>query len=158
MKPNSIITSGGLGTMGFGLPAAIGAKFASKNRDVILFVGDGGFQMTIQELATAWHYKIPIKIVLLNNNFLGMVRQWQQLFFDKRYACTTMHNPDFVKIAEGFGLKAAKVDERKDLKNALSEMLASDTAYLLVVEVEKEGNVFPMVPSGAAVSDMILKP
>ncbi len=158
MKPNSIITSGGLGTMGFGLPAAIGAKFASKSRDVILFVGDGGFQMTIQELATAWHYKIPIKIVLLNNNFLGMVRQWQQLFFDKRYACTTMHNPDFVKIAEGFGLKTAKVDERKDLKNALSEMLASDTAFLLVVEVEKEGNVFPMVPSGAAVSDMILKP
>ncbi len=158
LKPKSIITSGGLGTMGFGLPAAVGARIASKERDVILFVGDGGFQMTIQELATLWHYKIPVKIVLLNNNFLGMVRQWQQLFFDKRYACTTMHNPDFVKIAEGFGLKSKKITERTELDSALSEMLASDTAYLLVVEVEKEGNVFPMVPAGAAVSEMILKP
>jgi acetolactate synthase-1/2/3 large subunit len=109
-------------------------------------------------LATLWHYKIPVKIVLLNNNFLGMVRQWQQLFFDKRYACTTMHNPDFVKIAEGFGLKANSITERAELKTALSEMLASDSPYLLVVEVEKEGNVFPMVPAGAAVSEMILKP
>ncbi|MCF6240145.1 MAG: biosynthetic-type acetolactate synthase large subunit [Bacteroidales bacterium] len=158
LKPKSIITSGGLGTMGFGLPAAVGAGIAGKDRGVILFVGDGGFQMTIQELATLWHYKIPVKIVLLNNNFLGMVRQWQQLFFDKRYACTTMHNPDFVKIAEGFGLKSRKVQERAELDGALSEMLDSDTAYLLVVEVEKEGNVFPMVPAGAAVSEMILKP
>jgi len=156
-QPNSIITSGGLGTMGFGLPAAAGAKLAT-DRDVVLFVGDGGFQMTIQELATLWHYKIPVKIILLNNSFLGMVRQWQQLFLEGRYACTIMNNPDFVKIAEGFGLKAAKVVKRKDLKTALKEMFDSDTAYLLEVEVEKEDNVFPMVPSGASVSDMILKP
>jgi acetolactate synthase-1/2/3 large subunit len=158
-KPNSIITSGGLGTMGFGLPASVGAKLAAGNkRDVVLFVGDGGIQMTIQELATLWHYKIPVKIVLLNNSFLGMVRQWQQLFLESRYACTIMNNPDFIKIAKGFGLKANKVAERKELKKALSDMMASDTAYLLEIEVEKEDNVFPMVPAGASVSDIILKP
>ncbi len=158
LKPNSIITSGGLGTMGFGLPASVGAKLATKDRDVILFVGDGGLQMTIQEMATLWHYKIPVKVILLNNSFLGMVRQWQQLFLESRYACTTMTNPDFIKIAEGFGLKAAKVSERKDLKKALKEMLEADTAYFLEIEVEKEDNVFPMVPAGASVSDIILKP
>lgn len=156
-NPKSIVTSGGLGTMGFGLPAAIGAKLGRPDRQVVVFIGDGGFQMTIQELATAWQYKIPVKIVLLNNGFLGMVRQWQQLFFDKRYACTTMTNPDFIKITEGFGLEAEKVTERKDLKNAVSRMLEAEGPYLLEVEVEKIDNVFPMVPSGASVSDMMLK-
>lgn len=156
-KPKSIVTSGGLGTMGFGLPAAIGAKLGAPERQVVVFIGDGGFQMTIQELATAWQYKIPVKIVLLNNSFLGMVRQWQQLFFDKRYACTIMTNPDFIKITQGFGLEAEKIVERKDLKKAVSRMLAADGPYLLEVEVEKIDNVFPMVPSGASVSEMMLK-
>ena len=157
VNPKSIVTSGGLGTMGFGLPAAIGAKLGRPDRQVVVFIGDGGFQMTIQELATAWHYNIPVKIVLLNNSFLGMVRQWQQLFFDKRYACTIMTNPDFIKITEGFGLKAKKVTERKELKNAVSRMLDADGPYLLEVEVEKIDNVFPMVPGGASVSEMMLK-
>lgn len=156
-KPKSIVTSGGLGTMGFGLPAAIGAKLGAPDRQVVVFIGDGGFQMTIQELATAWHYKIPVKIVLLNNSFLGMVRQWQQLFFDERYACTIMTNPDFIKITHGFGLEAEKVIERKDLKEAVARMLEADGPYLLEVEVEKIDNVFPMVPSGASVSEMMLK-
>ena len=157
VNPKSIVTSGGLGTMGFGLPAAIGAKLGSPDRQVVVFIGDGGFQMTIQELATAWHYKIPVKIVLLNNSCLGMVRQWQQLFFDERYACTIMTNPDFIKISEGFGLEAIKVTERKDLKKAISKMLDSEGPYLLEVSVEKIDNVFPMVPSGASVSEMMLK-
>jgi acetolactate synthase-1/2/3 large subunit len=156
-KPKSIVTSGGLGTMGFGLPAAIGAKLGAPERQVVVFIGDGGFQMTIQELATAWLYKIPVKIILLNNSFLGMVRQWQQLFFDKRYACTIMTNPDFIKITQGFGLEAEKIVERKDLKKAVSRMLAADGPYLLEVEVEKIDNVFPMVPAGASVSEMMLK-
>ena len=156
-NPKSIVTSGGLGTMGFGLPAAIGAKLGAPERPVVVFIGDGGFQMTIQELATAWQYKIPIKVVLLNNSFLGMVRQWQQLFFDERYACTIMTNPDFIKITQGFGLEAEKVVERKNLKAAVARMLDSDGPYLLEVEVEKIDNVFPMIPSGAAVSEMMLK-
>ena len=156
-SPKSIVTSGGLGTMGFGLPAAIGAKLGNPDKQVVVFIGDGGFQMTIQELATAWHYKIPVKIVLLNNSCLGMVRQWQQLFFDKRYACTIMSNPDFIKISEGFGLEAKKITERKDLKNAISTMLEAEGPYLLEIAVEKIDNVFPMIPSGAAVSEMMLK-
>ncbi|MEN8118944.1 MAG: biosynthetic-type acetolactate synthase large subunit [Bacteroidota bacterium] len=156
-NPKSIVTSGGLGTMGFGIPAAIGAQLGRPDRQTVIFVGDGGFQMTIQELATVWHYKIPIKIILLNNSCLGMVRQWQQLFFDQRYACTIMSNPDFIKISEGFGLEAKKITERKDLKNAVSKMLKTEGPYLLEVAVERIDNVFPMVPGGASVSEMMLK-
>ncbi len=156
--PNSLITSGGMGTMGFGLPAAIGAKIAMPGREAVLFVGDGGFQMTIQELGTIMQYKVPVKIILLNNSFLGMVRQWQDLFFDKRYASTSMDNPDFIKIAEGYGLPGKAVYNRDDLDAALDEMLASDTAYLLEVAIEKEGNIFPMIEPGKSVSEVILEP
>lgn len=153
----SNITSGGLGTMGFALPAAIGAKMGAMNREVVAVIGDGGYQMTIQELATIYQNKLPVKIVVLNNDFLGMVRQWQELFFDSRYASTVMVNPDFVKIAEGYYLKARRVDKREDLAEAVSEMMASEEAYFLEVRVEKEGNVFPMIPSGASVSEIRLK-
>lgn len=156
-QPHSLITSGGLGTMGFGLPASFGAKLACPDRNVVLFVGDGGTQMTIQELATMVQYNTPVKIVLLNNTFLGMVRQWQQLFFEKRYASTEMVNPDFTKVAEGFGIESVKVDEREDLDAAIEQMLAHEGPYLLEVTVEKEENIFPMIPSGAAVADMLLE-
>ncbi|MDC1540162.1 biosynthetic-type acetolactate synthase large subunit [Flavobacteriaceae bacterium] len=153
----SNITSGGLGTMGFALPAAIGAKMAAPDREVVAIIGDGGYQMTIQELGTIFQNKVPVKIVVLNNEFLGMVRQWQQLFFDKRYASTEMVNPNFVAIAQGYYLEAKKVTERKDLASAVEEMIASDEPYFLEVCVEKENNVFPMVPSGASVSDIRLE-
>ncbi|MBN1116478.1 MAG: biosynthetic-type acetolactate synthase large subunit [Bacteroidales bacterium] len=153
----SFITSGGLGTMGFGLPAAFGAKMGAPDRDVVLFVGDGGFQMTIQELGTIAQTEAAVKIVLLNNKFLGMVRQWQELFFDKRYAHTHMVNPDFIKIAEGYGIKGKKVLNRPELSSAIDEMLNHKGAYLLEVSIEKESNVFPMVPSGASVSDVMLE-
>lgn len=153
----SNITSGGLGTMGFALPAAIGAKMAAPDREVVAIIGDGGYQMTIQELGTIFQNKVPVKIVVLNNEFLGMVRQWQQLFFDKRYASTEMVNPNFVAIAQGYYLEAKKVTERKDLASAVKEMIASDEPYFLEVCVEKENNVFPMVPSGASVSDIRLE-
>jgi acetolactate synthase-1/2/3 large subunit len=156
-KTKSNITSGGLGTMGFGLPAAIGAKMAAPEREVVSISGDGGYQMTIQELGTIFQQKAAVKVVVLNNEFLGMVRQWQQLFFDKRYASTEMVNPDFVKIAEGYYLKARKVVKREDLAEAVKEMIESKEAYFLEVCVEKEGNVFPMVPSGASVSDIRLE-
>ena len=156
-KTKSNITSGGLGTMGFGLPAAIGAKMAAPEREVVSISGDGGFQMTIQELGTIFQQKVALKMVVLNNEFLGMVRQWQQLFFDKRYASTEMINPNFVAIAEGYYIKARKVVKREDLKEAVAEMMASKEAYFLEVLVEKEGNVFPMVPSGASVSDIRLE-
>ncbi len=156
-KTKSNITSGGLGTMGFGLPAAIGAKMAAPEREVVSISGDGGYQMTIQELGTIFQQKAAVKIVVLNNEFLGMVRQWQQLFFDKRYASTEMTNPNFVAIAEGYYLKARKVVKRADLKEAVKEMMESKEAYFLEVCVEKEGNVFPMVPSGASVSDIRLE-
>ena len=152
----SNITSGGLGTMGFGLPAAIGAKMAAPDRDVVAIIGDGGYQMTIQELGTVFQQKIPLKIVVLNNEFLGMVRQWQQLFFDKRYASTEMTNPDFVAIAKGYYIDAQKVTKRDQLKDAVAEMMACDGPYFLEVCVEKEDNVFPMIPSGASVSDIRL--
>ena len=155
-KSKSNITSGGLGTMGFALPAAIGAKMASPEREVVAVIGDGGYQMTIQELGTVFQTKAAVKIVVLNNDFLGMVRQWQQLFFDKRYASTEMVNPDFVKIAEGYYLKAKRVTERKDLANAVEEMIKSDEPYFLEVVVEKEGNVFPMIPTGSSVSEIRL--
>ena len=155
-KSKSNITSGGLGTMGFALPAAIGAKMAAPERDVIAIIGDGGYQMTIQELGTIFQTKVPVKIVVLNNDFLGMVRQWQQLFFDKRYASTEMVNPDFVAIAKGYSIDAKKVTKREDLATAVKEMVASKNAYFLEVSVEKEGNVFPMIPTGASVSDIRL--
>ena len=152
----SNITSGGLGTMGFALPAAIGAKMAAPDREVVAIIGDGGYQMTIQELGTVFQQKIPLKIVVLNNEFLGMVRQWQQLFFDKRYASTEMTNPDFVAIAKGYYIDAQKVSKREQLKDAVAEMMAKDGPYFLEVCVEKEDNVFPMIPSGASVSDIRL--
>jgi len=152
----SNITSGGLGTMGFALPAAIGAKMAAPEREVVAVIGDGGYQMNIQELGTIFQQKAAVKIVVLNNEFLGMVRQWQQLFFDKRYASTEMTNPNFVAIAEGYYIKAKKVTKREELADAVKEMMASEESYFLEVCVEKEGNVFPMIPSGASVSDVRL--
>jgi acetolactate synthase I/II/III large subunit len=152
----SNVTSGGLGTMGFALPAAIGAKMGMPEREVVAIIGDGGFQMTIQELGTIFQSKIPVKIVVLNNEFLGMVRQWQELFFDNRYASTEMINPNFVAIAEGYYIKAKKVTKREDLDAAVAEMMASKEAYFLEVMVEKENNVFPMIPTGASVSDIRL--
>jgi acetolactate synthase-1/2/3 large subunit len=152
----SNVTSGGLGTMGFALPAAIGAKMGMPNREVVAIIGDGGFQMTIQELGTIFQTKVPVKIVVLNNEFLGMVRQWQQLFFDKRYASTEMINPNFIAIAEGYYIKAKKVTKREDLDAAVAEMMASKESYFLEVMVEKENNVFPMIPTGASVSDIRL--
>lgn len=152
------VTSGGLGTMGFGLPAAFGSKMGAPEKEVILIVGDGGFQMTLQELGTISQEDTAVKIVLLNNKFLGMVRQWQQLFFDKRYSETPMKNPDFIKIAEGFGIKGKKVLERPELKNSVQEMIQHNGPYLLEVSIEKEDNVFPMVPTGASVSEIILEP
>ena len=153
----SNITSGGLGTMGFGLPAAIGAKMAAPDREVVSISGDGGYQMTIQELGTIFQQKAAVKVVVLNNDFLGIVRQWQQLFFDKRYASTEMVNPNFVAIAEGYYIKARKVTKREDLAEAVAEMMQSKEAYFLEVCVEKEDNVFPMIPSGASVSDIRLE-
>lgn len=153
----SNITSGGLGTMGFGLPAAIGAKMAAPDREVVSISGDGGYQMTIQELGTIFQQKAAVKVVVLNNDFLGMVRQWQQLFFDKRYASTEMVNPNFVAIAEGYYIKARKVTKREDLAEAVAEMMQSKEAYFLEVCVEKEDNVFPMIPSGASFSDIRLE-
>ena len=155
-KTKSNITSGGLGTMGFALPAAIGAKMAEPNREVVVIAGDGGYQMTIQELGTIFQQKVPVKIVVLNNEFLGMVRQWQQLFFDKRYASTEMINPDFIAIAKGYYIDAKKVTKRDELKDAVKEMIACNGPYFLEVRVEKEDNVFPMIPTGASVSDIRL--
>ncbi len=156
-KTQSNITSGGLGTMGFALPAAIGAKKGVPEREVIAIIGDGGYQMTIQELGTIFQTKLAVKIVVLNNDFLGMVRQWQQLFFDKRYASTEMVNPDFVAIAKGYFIEAERVSERGNLAKAVKKMIDHDGPYFLEVKVEKEGNVFPMIESGACVSKVRLK-
>ena len=153
-KPHSSVTSGGLGTMGFALPAAMGAKVGQPDRPVVAIIGDGGFQMTLQELGTIFQYDIPVKIVILNNSFLGMVRQWQQLFFDRRYSFTEMKNPDFAAIGKGFSIESQRVEDRERLTEAVPQMLAHEGAYLLEVIVEKEENVFPMVPSGAPVSDI----
>lgn len=155
-KNRSVVTSGGLGTMGFGIPAAMGAKVAAPNRTVCLFCGDGGFQMTIQELGTIMQSKIGVKMIVMNNHFLGMVRQWQELFHEERYSSTNMLNPDFITIAKAYGIKGAEVSDRKDLDAAIQEMLKDDQAYLLVVNVEKKGMVYPMVPAGASVSNMIM--
>jgi len=156
IQSKSNITSGGLGTMGFALPAAMGAKMGALKREVVAVIGDGGYQMTIQELGTIFQLQIPVKIVVLNNDFLGMVRQWQQLFFDKRYASTEMVNPDFVAIAKGYYLDSERVKDRKDLKPAVERMIKSKKPYVLEICVEKENNVFPMIPSGASVSDVRL--
>jgi acetolactate synthase-1/2/3 large subunit len=157
-QSRSNVTSGGLGTMGYGLPAAMGAKIGRPNREVFAMVGDGGFQMTIQELGTIAQYEIGVKVIVLNNNFLGMVRQWQQLFFEKRYSFTEMKNPDFVAIAKAYGLASQKVTSRDQLDGAIQEMIDHQGPYVLEVIVEKEDNVFPMVPTGASVSDIILEP
>ena len=156
-QSKSNVTSGGLGTMGFALPAAIGAKMGAPDREVVAVIGDGGYQMTIQELGTIFQQQVAVKIVVLNNDFLGMVRQWQQLFFDKRYASTEMVNPDFVTIAEGFRIQAKRVEKREDLDVAVKEMMASKEPYFLEICVEKEDNVFPMIPSGSSVSDIRLR-
>ena len=157
MDTNTNVTSGGLGTMGFGLPAAIGAKVARPDKEVVAIIGDGGFQMTLQELGVIMQEKIPVKILILNNEFLGMVRQWQQLFFDKRYAETVIESPDFVKLADAYGVKGKSISAREDLESSLKEMIHSKESFLLEVMVEKEGNVFPMVPTGASVSECRLK-
>jgi acetolactate synthase-1/2/3 large subunit len=155
-SPKTNITSGGLGTMGFALPAAIGAKLGAPDKEVIAIIGDGGFQMTIQELGTILQCGAAVKIVILNNNFLGMVRQWQQLFFDKRYSFTDIKNPNFLKIAEGYGIKGHKITDREELQEGLKTLLNNKESYLLEVIVEQEENVFPMVPTGASVSEIIL--
>lgn len=155
-QSRSVVTSGGLGTMGFGLPAAIGAKYGTPDRTVCLFVGDGGIQMTIQELGTIMQYNVDVKIIILNNHFLGMVRQWQELFFDERYSETRMNNPDFVKIAEAYNIPAKKVDDRNDLDEVIKEMLDHKGAYLLDVQVEVKGMVYPMVPAGTCVTNILL--
>ena len=152
----SNITSGGLGTMGFALPAALGAKMGAPDREVVAIIGDGGYQMTIQELGTIFQTGAAVKIVVLNNNFLGMVRQWQELFFDKRYASTEMLNPDFVTIAKGYHIEANRTSERNELKRMVKEMMDSKKPYFLEVNVEKEENVFPMIPTGESVSNIRL--
>jgi acetolactate synthase-1/2/3 large subunit len=155
-NPNSLVTSGGMGTMGFGLPASIGAKIGKPNMQVVAFLGDGGFQMTIQELGTILHYGVPVKIIILNNGFLGMVRQWQEMFFSKRYASTEMVNPDFATIAKGYSIPARSVSERDDLKDSIAEMLDAKGPYLLDIKIDKEANVLPMVEPGASVSEVTL--
>lgn len=157
-NPRTNVTSGGAGTMGFALPAALGAKLAMPHKEVIAVIGDGGYQMTVQELGTIMQYEIPVKIMVLNNSFLGMVRQWQQLFHEKRYSCTEMVNPNFIKIAEAYNIPASKVERREDLQNVIKKMLAAKTPYFVEVVVGKEDNVFPMVPAGGCVSDCMLEP
>jgi acetolactate synthase-1/2/3 large subunit len=155
-EPNSLVTSGGMGTMGFGLPASIGAKTGRPDKQVIAFLGDGGFQMTIQELGTILHYNIPVKIIILNNGFLGMVRQWQDMFFKKRYASTELVNPDFVTIASGFKIPGLKVSKREELKKSVEKLLVAEGPFLLDISIEKEGNVLPMIEPGASVSEVTL--
>lgn len=155
-QTRSVVTSGGLGTMGFGLPAAIGAKMGAPERTVCTFCGDGGFQMTIQELGTIMQEQIGVKMIILNNHFLGMVRQWQEMFFDERYSFTEMQNPDFVAIAKAYRIDGTEVHKREDLDDAIADMLKDDKPYLLVVNVEKKGMVFPMVPAGTCVTNILL--
>lgn len=156
-KTRSNVTSGGLGTMGFGLPAAIGAKYGAPDRTVVAIIGDGGFQMTLQELGTIMQFGAAVKILILNNEFLGMVRQWQQLFHDKRYSFVNITSPDFVMLAKSYGIGGQSIDQRANLKTALKTMLDHDGAYLLEVKVGKENNVFPMVPQGSSVAEIRLK-
>ena len=157
-NPDSIITSGGAGTMGFGLPAAIGAKVAMPEKKVVLVVGDGGFQMTFQELMLITQYRLPVKVVIINNSFLGMVRQWQELFHDRRYSFVDLtYNPDFTKIAEAYGIKGVKIKTKEDLKTKLKELIESDEGVIIDCIVEKEENVYPMIPAGTSVSQMVGK-
>ncbi len=156
-NPHSYIASGGLGTMGFAIPAAFGAKMGAPDREVVAFIGDGCFQMTIQELGTIAQSGKAVKMIILNNNFLGMVRQWQELFFERRYSFVELQNPDFITIAKGFGIPGHKCEDRNDLNASIDALLESETAYLLEVVVEKEENVFPMVPAGRSVSEIRLK-
>jgi acetolactate synthase-1/2/3 large subunit len=156
-NPRTNVTSGGAGTMGFALPAAMGAKLAMPEKEVIAVIGDGGFQMTLQELGTIMQYEIAVKIIVLNNSFLGMVRQWQQLFHEKRYSATEMVNPDFVKIAQAYNIPSVKVEKRDVLQKSIRELLAAKTPYFMEVVVGKEDNVFPMVPAGGCVSDCMLE-
>jgi acetolactate synthase-1/2/3 large subunit len=155
-QTKSNITSGGLGTMGYALPAAIGAAYGDPARDTIAIIGDGGFQMTIQELGTIMQFKPKVKILILNNQFLGMVRQWQQLFHEKRYSFVDITSPDFVQVAKGYYIDGQRISEREKLKDALKTMLDHDSSYLLEVMVGKENNVFPMVPQGRGVSEIVL--
>ena len=155
-QSKSNITSGGLGTMGFALPAAIGAKFGAPDRTVVAIIGDGGFQMTIQELGTIMQFKPNVKLLILNNEFLGMVRQWQQLFHDRRYSFVDITSPDFVQVAKGYGIDGKRVSIREDLRNAIKEMIDHEGSYLLEVMVGKENNVFPMVPQGRGVAEIVL--
>jgi acetolactate synthase-1/2/3 large subunit len=155
-RSRSMVTSGGLGTMGFGLPAGIGARYGAPDRTVCIFVGDGGLQMTMQEFGTIMEYELDVKIILLNNNYLGMVRQWQELFFDERYSETHLKNPDFIKIADAYHIRARKVTQRAELDEAIAEMLAHKGAYLLEVVVETKGMVYPMIPSGGCVTNIML--
>ena len=156
-KTRSLVTSGGLGTMGFGIPAAIGAKVGAPDRTVCMIAGDGGFQMTIQELGTIMQSDIGVKMIILNNSFLGMVRQWQELFHEKRYSSTPMLNPDFAAIAKAYGINGKEVSKREELDGAIAEMLKDDKAFLLVVNVEEEGMVYPMTPAGATVTNILLR-
>ena len=151
------VSSGGAGTMGFGLPAAIGAKMDKPDKEVILFVGDGGFQMTLQELGVCTQWDVAVKIVLLDNNYLGMVRQWQQLFFDRRYSFVELQNPNFLNIAEGFGVAGHQVSKAKDVTAGLKKMLKHKGPYLLHVRCQKEENVFPMIATGKAVDEIVLE-
>jgi acetolactate synthase-1/2/3 large subunit len=155
-RPLSSVSSGGLGTMGFALPAALGARLGDPSRPVVAVVGDGGFQMTLQELGTLATNGIDVKVVVLNNEFLGMVRQWQELFYEGRYASTAMQNPDFVAISKGFGVESARVSEREMLDQAIETMFSTPGPYVLEVQVMKEENVYPMVPSGGSVTDIQL--
>jgi len=157
-KPRSLITSGGLGTMGFALPAAIGAKFACPEKDVWVVVGDGGFQMTMPELATAAQEKIKVNVAIINNQYLGMVRQWQEFFYDKRYAATPLTQPDFVKLADAFGLKGLRVKKRPDVRSAVEDALGHPGTVVVDFRVEQEDTVFPMVPAGADLDKMIRRP
>ena len=156
-KERSIVTSGGLGTMGFGLPAAIGATFGRPDRTVCVFMGDGGLQMNLQELGTVMEQKAPVNMILLNNNFLGNVRQWQAMFFNRRYSFTPMMNPDYMKIASAYEIPARRVFTREELAKAIGEMIATDGPFLLEACVEEEGNVMPMTPPGGSVNQMLLE-
>ena len=157
-NPDTIVTSGGAGTMGFGVPAAMGAQVGARDKKVVLIVGDGGFQMTLEEIMMIRQYNLPVKIVLINNSFLGMVRQWQELFKDRRYSFVELEcNPDFVKIAEAYGIKSERLKTKEDLKNRLKDLILSDEGAIIDCIVEKEENVFPMIPAGKTVSQMIGK-